>query len=58
MSSLREAAVTLFQILDRLGVIYALGGSFASSIHGVARATQDIDVVSFSSSCIGKTVIW
>ena len=45
MNSLREAAVTLFQTLDRLGIIYALGGSFASSLHGVARATQDIDVV-------------
>jgi hypothetical protein len=42
MSSLREAAVTLFQILDRLGIIYAVGGSFASSLRGVARATQDI----------------
>jgi len=45
MSSLREAALTLFQTLDRLGISYAIGGSFASSVHGVARATQDIDVV-------------
>jgi hypothetical protein len=45
MSSLREAAVTFFQTLDRLGIIYAVGGSLASSLHGVARATQDIDVV-------------
>jgi len=45
MSSLREAAVTLFQTLDQLGITFAIGGSFASSFHGVARATQDIDVV-------------
>jgi hypothetical protein len=45
MSSLREAAVTLFETLDRLGIIYAIGGSVASSLHGIARATQDIDVV-------------
>jgi len=45
MSSLREAAVTFFQTLDRLGIIYAVGGSLASSLHGVARATQDIDVL-------------
>jgi hypothetical protein len=45
MSSLREAAVTLFQTLDQLGITYAVGGSFASSFHGVALATQDIDVV-------------
>ena len=30
MSSLREAAVTLFHTLDQLGIIYAVGGSFAS----------------------------
>jgi len=45
MSSLRDAAVTLFQILDRLGIVYAVGGSLASSLHGVARATQDVDIV-------------
>ena len=45
MTSLREAAVTFFQTLDRLGIIYAVGGSLASSLHGVARATQHIDVV-------------
>jgi hypothetical protein len=45
MSSLREAAVALFEILDRLSIVYAVGGSFASSLHGVARSTQDIDVV-------------
>lgn len=45
MSSLREAAVSLFETLDRLGIAYAVGGSLASSLHGVARATQDIDVV-------------
>jgi hypothetical protein len=42
---LREAAVLLFHTLDRLGIAYAVGGSFASSLHGVARATQDIDIL-------------
>jgi len=45
MSSLREGAVEFFRTLDRLGIVYAVGGSLASSLHGVARATQDIDVV-------------
>jgi hypothetical protein len=45
MSSLREAAVALFRTLDRQGIVYAVGGSFASSLHGIARATQDIDIV-------------
>ena len=30
--------------LDRLGIAYALGGSMASSLHGIARFTQDADV--------------
>jgi hypothetical protein len=45
MSSLRDAAVVLFDILDQLGIQYAIGGSFASSFHGIARATQDLDLV-------------
>jgi hypothetical protein len=45
MASLREAALLLFDALDRLEIDYAIGGSFASSFHGVARATQDLDVV-------------
>ena len=32
-------------ILDRLGISYLTGGSIASSIFGVPRATQDIDLV-------------
>jgi len=35
----------LFGALDQAGIPYMLTGSFASSFHGVPRATQDIDVV-------------
>ncbi len=45
MSSLRDAAFLLFEALDRVGIHYAVGGSFASSFHGIARATQDLDLV-------------
>jgi hypothetical protein len=45
MTSLREAALLLFGTLDQLGIHYAIGGSFASSFHGIARATQDIDLI-------------
>jgi hypothetical protein len=45
MSSLRDAAVLLIETLDQLGIHYAIGGSFASSFHGIARATQDLDLV-------------
>ncbi|MDQ1355568.1 MAG: hypothetical protein QG657_5878 [Acidobacteriota bacterium] len=33
------------QELDRLGISYFVGGSLASSLHGVPRATQDVDIV-------------
>lgn len=45
MASLRDAALALFEALDQLGIQYAVGGSFASSYHGIARATQDMDLV-------------
>lgn len=32
-------------VLDDLGVPYVVGGSLASSMHGMPRATQDVDVV-------------
>lgn len=31
--------------LDALRVPYAVGGSLASSLHGVPRATNDVDVI-------------
>jgi hypothetical protein len=31
--------------LDALGIEYALGGSFASSLYGEARATRDVDLI-------------
>jgi hypothetical protein len=36
--------VELTRILDRLGIPYALGGSLASSLHGVPRSTDDADL--------------
>lgn len=35
----------IIQALGRVGIPYMLTGSFASSYHGVPRATQDIDLV-------------
>jgi len=32
-------------VLDDLGIPYMVGGSFASSLHGVPRMTQDVDLV-------------
>jgi len=32
-------------VLERLGVDYLVGGSLASSLHGIPRATLDVDIV-------------
>jgi hypothetical protein len=42
-----QIAVTMMvaDALDALGVPYAIGGSFASAVHGVMRATMDADLV-------------
>jgi hypothetical protein len=33
------------QTLESLGIPYAVGGSLASSVHGVMRSTLDVDIV-------------
>jgi len=40
-----QALLPVAEVLEQLGVDYHLGGSVASSIHGEARPTQDIDLV-------------
>lgn len=44
-SAVAAALRPLVQTLDQLGVQYYLGGSIASSAHGIARASLDADVV-------------
>jgi hypothetical protein len=44
-SDLVEALRPLAEAFDALGIRYYLGGSIASSMHGVARASLDADVV-------------
>lgn len=38
-------ALAVIQILEKLGVVYELGGSLASSLHGTPRSTLDADIV-------------
>jgi hypothetical protein len=47
MSLAEPIAVTLevTAALDKLGVRYLIGGSLASSAHGIPRATQDVDLL-------------
>lgn len=40
-----NATLLVTQTLERLGIRYAVGGSLASSLHGVMRSTLDVDIV-------------
>jgi len=45
MSTLAEALTHLLAVLDRLEIPYEIGGSVASSAHGIPRTTLDVDIV-------------
>lgn len=40
-----QVALRVIEALEACGAHYHIGGSFASSIHGIPRQTQDIDLV-------------
>lgn len=40
-----EALSLVVQTLDRMGIVYYIGGSVSSAIHGTPRRTQDVDVI-------------
>jgi len=40
-----EALSPLVEAFDRLGITYYIGGSVSSSLHGLARQSQDVDVI-------------
>ncbi len=46
MNNVEEIAVLrkLIDILDKLNIAYAIGGSMASSVYGAVRFTQDADI--------------
>jgi len=39
-----EGFTRLLEVLDKLEIQYAVGGSTASSVHGVIRFTRDVDL--------------
>ncbi len=41
----QAVALRVIEALDGLGLRYHLGGSWASSTHGIPRQTQDVDIV-------------
>lgn len=40
-----QVTMEVVNALERLGINYVIGGSLASALHGVARATMDSDIV-------------
>ncbi len=40
-----EVTQQIARTFERLGILYLVGGSLASSLHGIPRATQDVDIV-------------
>jgi hypothetical protein len=40
-----EALLPLLQAFDQPGISYYIGGSVSSSLHGLPRRTQDVDVI-------------
>src|SRR5258708_14323517 len=40
-----EALTPLIEAFERLGIVYYIGGSVSSSLHGLARQSQDVDVI-------------
>lgn len=45
MKSASRPLVCLLEVLDRLRIPYQIGGSVASSAHGIPRTTLDVDLV-------------
>jgi hypothetical protein len=45
MASIRDAVLQVGALLDSMEITYAIGGLSASSVHGVARPTQDLDLI-------------
>lgn len=40
-----QITLLVVESMERLGISYLIGGSLSSSIHGIARATRDADIV-------------
>jgi hypothetical protein len=45
VTSLRAAFEEVLSVLERLSIAYLIGGSVASSTHGLPRQTNDIDIL-------------
>lgn len=53
-----EISLLLAEAFERLGVEYLVGGSLASSMHGIPRSTQDVDLVASPEDTILHKLRW
>ena len=40
-----EVTLRVTAVLEQLGIPYLIGGSLASTLHGMIRTTQDSDII-------------
>ena len=45
MSESESVILSVVDVFENLGIPYFIGGSFASSVYGRVRATQDVDII-------------
>src|SRR5438067_1618163 len=45
MATAAEGFLRVLSVLDRMEIPYLVGGSVASSVHGISRPTMDVDLV-------------
>jgi hypothetical protein len=45
LNELFPALAPVVSAFDKLGILYYIGGSISSSIHGIPRTTMDIDII-------------
>lgn len=45
MDEILDITFVVVDTFDRLAIPYLVGGSLASSLYGIPRATQDVDIV-------------
>lgn len=55
--SVLSVVVQVIRILENLSIPYHLGGSFASTIHGVPRQTHDVDMVVDLPQAAGRQLV-
>lgn len=45
LSELIQITLKVVTVFERFGIHYLIGGSLASAVHGIVRATMDVDLV-------------